>query len=47
MSSPEITRFLTSLVVDGKVAASNQNRALSALLSRKAEAFRHQLQRRS
>ncbi len=32
MSAPEITRFLTSLAVDGKVASSTQNQALSALL---------------
>ena len=30
MGAPEITRFLTSLAVDGKVAASTQNQALSA-----------------
>ncbi len=32
MGAAEITRFLTSLAVDGKVAASTQNQALSALL---------------
>ena len=32
MGAPEITRFLTSLAVDSKVAASTQNQALSALL---------------
>ncbi len=32
MGAPEVTRFLTSLAVDGKVAASTQNQALSALL---------------
>ena len=32
MGVPEITRFLTSLAVDGKVAASTQNQALCALL---------------
>jgi integron integrase len=32
MGAPEITRFLTSLAVDGKVAASTQNQALNALL---------------
>ncbi len=32
MGAPEISRFLTSLVVDRKVAASTQNQALSALL---------------
>ena len=32
MGAPEITRFLTSLAVDGKVAASTRNQALSALL---------------
>ncbi|MBI4590660.1 MAG: integron integrase [Candidatus Rokubacteria bacterium] len=32
LGAPEITRFLTSLAVGGKVAASTQNQALSALL---------------
>ncbi len=32
MGAPEVTKFLTSLAVDGKVAASTQNQALSALL---------------
>jgi site-specific recombinase XerD len=32
MGGPEISRFLTSLAVDRKVAASTQNQALSALL---------------
>ena len=32
MGAPELTRFLTSLAVVGKVAASTQNQALSALL---------------
>jgi integrase-like protein len=32
MGAPEITRFLTSLAVDRKVAASTQNQALSTLL---------------
>ena len=32
MGAPEITRFLSSLAVDGRVAASTQNQALSALL---------------
>ena len=32
MGAPELTHFLTSLAVDGKVAASTQNQALSALL---------------
>jgi len=32
MGAPELTRFLTSLAVDRKVAASTQNQALSALL---------------
>jgi len=32
MGAPEILRFLTSLAVDRKVAASTQNQALSALL---------------
>ena len=32
MGAAELTRFLSSLVVDGRVAASTQNQALSALL---------------
>jgi len=32
MGAPEITRFLSSLAVDDKVAASTQNQALGALL---------------
>ena len=32
MGAPELTRFLSSLAVDGKVAASTQNQALSGLL---------------
>jgi site-specific recombinase XerD len=32
MGAAEVTSFLTSLAVDGKVAASTQNQALSALL---------------
>jgi hypothetical protein len=32
MGAPEATKFLTSLAVDGQVAASTQNQALSALL---------------
>ncbi|MBI4246886.1 MAG: integron integrase [Candidatus Rokubacteria bacterium] len=32
MGAPEVTAFLTSLAVQGKVAASTQNQALSALL---------------
>jgi len=32
MGAPEVTMFLTSLAVDGQVAASTQNQALSALL---------------
>jgi hypothetical protein len=32
MGAAEITRFLTWLAVDGRVAASTQNQALSALL---------------
>jgi integron integrase len=32
MGAPEVTVFLTSLAVDGQVAASTQNQALSALL---------------
>ena len=32
MVAAELTRFLSSLAVDGRVAASTQNQALSALL---------------
>jgi len=32
MGAPEVTAFLTSLAVQGKVAASTQNQALSGLL---------------
>ena len=32
MGAPEVTRFLSSLAVDGRVAASTQNQARSALL---------------
>ena len=32
MGAVEVTKFLTSLAVDGQVAASTQNQALSALL---------------
>jgi len=32
MGAPEVTRFLSSLAVEGRVAASTQNQALSALL---------------
>jgi Phage integrase, N-terminal SAM-like domain len=32
MGAEEVTRFLSSLAVDGHVAASTQNQALSALL---------------
>src|SRR2546422_3307327 len=32
MSAPEVSRFLTALAVEGKVTASTQNQALSALL---------------
>jgi site-specific recombinase XerD len=32
MGAPEVTGFLTSLAVDGKVAGSTQNQALNALL---------------
>jgi integrase len=32
MGAPELTQFLSSLAVDGNVAASTQNQALSALL---------------
>jgi hypothetical protein len=32
LGAPEVTKFLTSLGVDGQVAASTQNQALSTLL---------------
>ncbi len=32
MTEPEVTAFLSHLAVDGRVAASTQNQALSALL---------------
>jgi hypothetical protein len=32
MSAPQVSGFLTALAVDGKVASSTQNQALSALL---------------
>jgi integron integrase len=32
MGAPELTRFLSALAIEGKVAASTQNQALSALL---------------
>ena len=32
MGAPEVARFLTSLAIDGRVAASTQNQALNALL---------------
>ena len=32
MGAPELTRYLSSLAIDGNVAASTQNQALSALL---------------
>jgi integron integrase len=32
LGAPEVTRFLSNLAVDGRVAASTQNQALSALL---------------
>src|SRR2546428_10970608 len=32
MGAPEVTRFLSSLAVQGRVAASTQNQALGALL---------------
>ena len=39
MGAPEVTRFLSSLAVDGKVAASTQNQAQSALLFLYGEAL--------
>ena len=32
MGAPELTRYLSALAVEGNVAASTQNQALSALL---------------
>jgi integron integrase len=43
MGAPEITRFLTSLAVEGKVAASTQNQALSALLFLYREVLQEQV----
>ncbi len=43
MGAPEITRFLTCLAVDGKVAASTQNQALSALLFLYREVLQQQV----
>ncbi|HET7875347.1 MAG TPA: integron integrase [Methylomirabilota bacterium] len=43
MGAPEITRFLTSLAVDGHVAASTQNQALSALLFLYREVLQQQV----
>jgi integron integrase len=44
MAAAEITRFLTSLAVDGKVAASTQNQALSALLFLYREVLQQEVQ---
>lgn len=43
MGAAEVTRFLTSLAVDGNVAASTQNQALSALLFLYREVLEHDL----
>jgi integron integrase len=43
MGAPEITRFLTSLAVDRKVASSTQNQALSALLFLYRDVLEHDL----
>jgi hypothetical protein len=43
VGAPELTRFLTSLAVDGKVAASTQNQALSALLTMPFRPFQYLL----
>ncbi len=43
MGAPELTRFLTSLAVDAKVAASTQNQALSALLFLYREVLQQQV----
>jgi integron integrase len=43
MAAPEVTRFLTSLAVSGKVASSTQNQALSALLFLYRDVLQHEL----
>ncbi len=43
MGAEEITRFLSSLAVEGRVAASTQNQALSALLFLYREVLQHDL----
>jgi hypothetical protein len=43
MGAAEVTRFLTSLAVDGNVAASTQNQALSALLFLYRDVLEHDL----
>jgi integrase len=43
MGAAEITCFLTSLAVDGKVAASTRNQALSALLFLYREVLQHEV----
>jgi hypothetical protein len=42
MGAQEVTRFLSSLAVDGRVAASTRNQALSALLFLYKEALDQQ-----
>jgi len=43
MGKSEVTEFLTHLAVKGKVAASTQNEALSALLFLYSEVLRQQV----
>jgi hypothetical protein len=45
MGAEEVTRFLSSLALDGRVAASTQNQALSALLFLYKEVLDQQLPR--
>jgi integrase len=41
MGAPELTQYLSSLAVEGNVAASTQNQALSALLFLYREVLQH------
>jgi hypothetical protein len=41
LGASEVTRFLSSLAIDDRVAASTQNQALGALLFRGQEPYRH------
>jgi len=43
MGAAEVSAFLTSLAVQGKVAASTQNQALSALAGEEASGFSSQI----